>query len=54
MIRINGLITFALIAIVTLICGCSTDEDTNGITALGKTSLFEEVTEPESTETNTG
>jgi len=52
MIRINELIRFVLIAIVTLICGCSKDEDTNGkITASGKTSLFEEVTEPE---TSTG
>ena len=55
MIRINGLIRLALIATVTLICGCSKDEDTIGkITASGKTSLFEEVTEPESTETSTG
>ncbi len=48
MIRINGLIRLALIAIVTLIWSCSTDEDTIGKkTASGKTSLFEEVTEPE-------
>lgn len=55
MIRINGLIRLALIAIVTLIWGCLKDEDTIGkITASGKTSLFEEVTEPESTETSKG
>lgn len=55
MIRISGLIRLALIAIVTLICGCSQDEDSIGRkTASGKTSLFEEVTEPESTGTNGG
>jgi hypothetical protein len=55
MIRINGLIRLALTAIVTLICSCSKDEDTIGkITASGKTSLFEKVTEPESTETSAG
>ncbi len=51
--RLNGLIRVALIAIVILISGCSEDEDTFGKTA-AKTSLFEEVTEPESTETNSG
>lgn len=58
MIRINGLIRLALIAIITLIFSCSKDEDTiidhGKNTASGKTSLFEEVTEPESSETNKG
>jgi hypothetical protein len=55
MIRINKLIRLALIAILTLILGCSKDEDTIGEkTASGKTSLFEEVTEPESSGTRTG
>ena len=53
MTRINGLIKLALIAIVTFISGCTTDEDSFG-KATAKTSLFEEVTEPESTETNGG
>jgi len=55
MIRINGFIRLALIAIVTLIWGCLKDDDTfEEKTASGKTSLFEEVTEPEKSETNTG
>jgi len=55
MIRINGFIRLALIAIVILIWGCLKDDDTFGEkTASGKTSLFEEVTEPEKSETNTG
>ena len=50
MIRINGSIRLALLAIVTLVWGClKDDEDTIGKrTATDKTSLFEEVTEPES------
>jgi hypothetical protein len=52
MTRINGLIRLALIAIVTLICGCLNDDYTiENNTASGKTILFEEVTEPE---TSTG
>ena len=48
MTRINGLIRLTLIAIITLVWGCSTGGDINGKkTASGKTSLFEEVTEPE-------
>ncbi len=51
----NGWIKIALIATATLIWGCSRDEDTiDKKTASGKTSLFEEVTEPESAETNGG
>ena len=50
MIRINGFLRLALLAIVTLVWGCWNDEDTTGKkTASGKTSLFEEVTEPEKT-----
>ena len=48
MIRINKLIRFAFIAIITLLYGCSKDEDIiEQIAANGKTSLFEQVTEPE-------
>lgn len=58
MIRINGLIRLALIAIITLIFSCSKDEDTiidhGKKTASGKTSLFEEVTESESAGTSRG
>lgn len=55
MIRINGLIKLALIAMVTLMWGCWKDDDTIGEkTASGKTSLFEEVTGPETPETSTG
>ncbi len=55
MVRIIRLIKIALIAIVTLIWSCSKGEDTIGkLTASGKTGLFEEVTEPETTHTNTG
>lgn len=54
MIRLNGLIKLSLIAFVTLIWGCSTDENTSSTKiASGKTSLFEEVTEPESPERST-
>lgn len=53
--QINGLIRIALIVIVALITGCSNDEDPFGRkTATGSTSLFEEVTEPETIETNAG
>jgi von Willebrand factor type A domain len=53
--RINILTRFALLAVVTLMWGCSKDEDIIGEkTASGKTSLFEEVTESESPETRTG
>jgi len=58
MIRINRLISLALLVIVTLMFSCTKDEDVNvdegKKTASGKTSLFEEVTEPESPQTNTG
>ena len=48
MIRINGLIRLALLAIVTLLWGCWFDDDSKSEkTASGKTSLFEKVTEPE-------
>ncbi len=51
MIRINSLITLALIAIVILTWGCSKDDDTTWKKAAGgKTSLFEKVTEPDSNE----
>ncbi len=50
--RINGLIRLALIAIVTLTWACLNDDYTiEDKTASGKTSLFEKVTEPE---TSTG
>ncbi|MBJ6366624.1 vWA domain-containing protein [Snuella sedimenti] len=53
MIGLNGLVRFALIAIIVIIYGCSKDDGLIGnSTANGKTSLFEEVTEPESTQTN--
>ncbi|GAB1451080.1 hypothetical protein MASR2M47_11360 [Draconibacterium sp.] len=53
--RINGLIRLALIASVTLIWGCLDDDyTTEDKTANGKTSLFEKVTEPESTESSKG
>lgn len=52
MIRINILIRLALLVFVALMWGCWNDEDTfDKKTASGKTSLFEEVTEPE---TSTG
>lgn len=51
--RINGIIKLALIAIVVCISGCAAEDDSFG-KATAKTSLFEEVTEPESTETNGG
>ncbi len=55
MIRLNGFTKLALLAIVTLMWGCWKDDDTfDKKTAGGKTSLFAEVTEPESTETRTG
>ncbi len=55
MIRLNGFTKLALLAIVILMWGCWKDEDTfDKKTAGGKTSLFAEVTEPESTETRTG
>lgn len=55
MIRINGLMRLALLAIATLMWGCWKDEDTIAKkTASGKTSLFEKVTEPESTDVRTG
>lgn len=45
----------ALLAIATLMWGCWKDEDTIAKkTASGKTSLFEKVTEPESTDVRTG
>ncbi|MCF8358923.1 MAG: VWA domain-containing protein [Prolixibacteraceae bacterium] len=48
MVRINTFVKFALIATATLLLGCSEDEDPiEKKTASGKTSLFEEVTEPE-------
>ena len=49
MIRINGLIKLALLAIVALTWACTKDEDDTieRKTATGKTSLFAEVTEPE-------
>ena len=49
MIRTIRLIRFALIAIITLLFSCSEDEiiGHGNNTANGKTSLFEEVTEPE-------
>ena len=54
MVIINRLITLIVIAVVILLSGCSSNEDpTNKLLANGKTSLFEEVTEPESTKTNT-
>lgn len=54
MIQKNGLIRLALIAIATLMWGCLKDEDTiDKRMASGKTSLFGEVTEPE-TPQNTG
>lgn len=53
--RINGLIGFTLVSAVFLMWSCSKEEDTLGKkTASGKTSLFGEVTEPESPGTNTG
>ena len=52
MIRINVLIRLTLITIVIFTYGCSKGETPIGKkTATGKTSLFEEVTEPESTQT---
>jgi hypothetical protein len=51
--RINGIIKLALIAIVVCIIGCTAEDDSFG-KATAKTSLFEEVTEPELTETNGG
>ena len=55
MIRINGLIKLALLAIVTLMWTCTKDEDIiDRKTANGKTSLFEEVTEPELPATGSG
>jgi hypothetical protein len=53
MIRINKLTGLALIAFATLLSGCSKD-DAGKKTANGKTSLFEKVTEPESSGTNSG
>lgn len=54
MIRINGMIRFAVIAIISLVWGCSQDDYTiDEKKASGKTSLFEKVTEPESPATGT-
>ena len=53
MIRINKLSGLALIALATLLSGCSKD-DAGKKTGSGKTSLFEKVTEPESSGTNSG
>jgi len=53
MIRVNKLTGLAFIAIATLIFGCSKD-DTRNKAASGKTSLFEKVTEPESSGANGG
>tara|TARA_R110002050_G_scaffold43791_4_gene104643 strand:+ start:470 stop:1816 length:1347 start_codon:yes stop_codon:yes gene_type:complete len=53
--RTNILIRLALLAIVTLMWDCGNGGDIIGKkTASGKTSLFEEVTEPESPATGTG
>ncbi len=48
----NRRISFVLILLVTLLWGCSKNE--TGIKTTTKTSLFEEVTEPESSESNLG
>ncbi len=55
MYQINRLTRFALIALLTLVYSCSKDAfDHGGETATGKTSLFGEVTQPESTQTRGG
>lgn len=55
MITTNTLTRLALVTIVTLVWSCSTDENINEKkTASGKTTLFEEVTEPELPQTSEG
>jgi len=49
MIRLKGLLELITITLITLTFGCSKNENSlENITTSGKTSLFEEVTEPES------